>query len=395
MNYSTFINIKPHYHQICSSDLVSTEWIKYNDEMDLSAIYRFNDYRDLASNYFRLLAMFCRKAQETNNDALEVFLQTQLVSAQVIFQQLFESRFYSSIRNWKSNTLGRFLLNIQLVQAVHSGNKLYSNLGGIAGRMTGEFGEVIFQTDQSPNNCSCALSSLCRSDTAIFDLEDYSIESILYFYIPNFFVGCFPVEALYQSTLECFYNCSCMIKIDQYMYSPLGASFDFSSRDLTRNWPNETIGSIIHRLMVDSWDSNVSFSSYYKVCALSSCTFEYIGRNDIFFVVMPIIGVFGGLSLGWRILILTILRLTEKLIHNCSVLTTKSIKKNLFICHTNHQISTRIHFIRLTIMLGIIYTFSASIPQPTTSQIIEPSFSTYHLNIIHFSLLHLAFINCV
>ena len=377
MNYSTFIDIKPHHHQLCSSDLVSTEWIAYNDEMDPHAIYRFNDYRGLSSNYFRLLAMFCRKAQETNNDALEAFLQTQLISAQVIPQQLFEYQFNSSIRNWQSNTLERFLLNIQLVQAIHSGNQLYSNLGGIVGRMTGEFGEVIFQTEQSPNNCSCALTPSCRSGTAIFDLEDYSNEGIQYFSIPNFFAGCFPVEALYQSTLECFYNRSCMIKIDQHMYSPLGASFNFSSLDSSRNWPNETIGSIIHRLMVDSWDSNVSFSSYYKICAPLSCTFEYIGRNDIFYVVITIIGVFGGLSLGWKILILTILRLIEKLIHNCSLLKVKRIFKNLFICHTNHQIITRLHFTLLTITLGIVYTLSASTPQPTTIHIIEPSLSTY------------------
>ena len=29
MPYSTFISIEPHYHQLCSSDLISSQWILY------------------------------------------------------------------------------------------------------------------------------------------------------------------------------------------------------------------------------------------------------------------------------------------------------------------------------------------------------------------------------
>src|ERR1700722_11405140 len=168
-----------------------------------------------------------------------------------------------------------------------------------------------------------------------------------------------------------------MIEIDKFMLTPLGSSFNFSTLDSNRNSPNETIESIVNRLMIDSWPSNVSFTSYYNICAPLACTFERIARNNIFFVVLTIIGIIGGLSLGYEIFILIVLRVVEKLVNNFSRFAMTRTIKNLFICHTEHQIASRLHFILVVITLCVIYSFSAYTLQLETVQIMKPSLSTY------------------
>ncbi|CAF1432881.1 unnamed protein product [Rotaria sordida] len=121
-----------------------------------------------------------------------------------------------------------------------------------------------------------------------------------------------------KSTLECFYNLSCMIELDRHFDLSLGSSFNFSNLNENLNPPNETIETIINKLMVDSWTSNISFSSYYNTCSPSSCTYEYISRNALFFIITIILGICGGLSLGLKLLTLIILRFIEKTINNNS-----------------------------------------------------------------------------
>ena len=374
MNYSTFIHIEPQYHQVCSSDLLSTQWMDYISNVDPAVIYRVDDYRSEGITQFSLLSMFYQKANKTIDTALQVFLQSQLVSSQVISQQLFESQVNFSIHNWESSTKQRFIRTIELVRAMHFGNHLFSDS---ARDYFGMNDATTAEAQQRSTKCICYLSSSCRYPMNIYDTSVISYNTTILFPIPNFYIGCFPIEGLFQSTLECFYNISCMLGIDQYMYMPLGTSFNFSSLDPNRNWPHETIESIINRLMVDSWNSNISFPSYYNTCAPSSCTYEYIGRQNIFFVVMTIIGIFGGLSLGLKLSILIILRCMEKLMNNFSRVGFKRIIKNVFICRTEPQTINRLHFILLVVILCIIYSFSTSTSQSTTVQIIKPSLSTY------------------
>ena len=78
MNYSTFITIESFYDPLCSSDLVSDQWINYNNDFLIStkSIYDSNDYRVSAGRQFQLLSMFCQQARQTVNVTLQTFLQT-------------------------------------------------------------------------------------------------------------------------------------------------------------------------------------------------------------------------------------------------------------------------------------------------------------------------------
>ena len=215
------------------------------------------------------------------------------------------------------------------------------------------------------SNCWCDLFDSCRQPTPIgrFNFHSRTYDTI--FTIDSFFTGCSPLEALYQNLAP-----------------------NITVLNITNQWPNETtetIESIMNRLIINQWSSNVSFASYYNACAASSCIYEYQDRRHIFVITLMIISVFGGLSRGLRIVTLIFVRLAEKLSQNNSRLAFKQLIKNLFACQNQHQTTNRIHFIILIILLFIFYLFSFIPSQLITIQITKPSLSIYRDLSTHFS----------
>ncbi|CAF4296819.1 unnamed protein product, partial [Rotaria sordida] len=129
---------------------------------------------------------------------------------------------------------------------------------------------------------------------------------------------------------------------------------NFSLLNTSCNSPNETVRSIINRLMIDAWQSNISFSAYYKICAPLSYTYEDTRQHGIFYLISSILGIFAGLVFGIEILILTILRFIEKMADNFSLIELKRIFKSLFICRNEQQIINRCHFILLIAIICLL-----------------------------------------
>ncbi|CAF4040860.1 unnamed protein product, partial [Adineta steineri] len=344
MNYSTFITIQPHYHQLCSTDLISDKWIEYivASTPDHTAYYA-NDYRVTGYSQFQLLTMFCQQAQQAIDDALHVLLQTTFISSQVLIQQSFQVQINSVIETWKLTTVNTFIRTIELFRATVQGNQLasgvtnnYRTTNSISGKSTW-YARIY-------SNCLCALSATCHQTIGIYVYNSSSIIPILLYSIPTFFIGCNPTEALLLSSLECFYNLSCMLQIDHYINS--SESFNFSALNPDLNPSNETMENIVNRLMVDTWSSNISFPLYYKQCAPLSCTFQYEDRDNLFLIITSIVGIFGGLSLGLKLVITIILQSIDKiLINGVAHFNLLQSIKSIFSCTTEHQLIHRLHFI--------------------------------------------------
>lgn len=383
MDYSSFITIKPSFHQVCTSDLISDAWIAYmrGDDTYFDSMPIFQ-YQNSGVFHFQLLAMFCQYAQQTVDVSIETFLQTRFLSSQVISQNRFEAQINSSINDWKSQTLGQFLQAIEMFLAISKGNQLMSE-------QFVYYIDRIDSNDTSMNfdvqeffNCSCVLSSSCFVPILAYHFDPYFPYNLgTYFTVPNFFVGCSHIEGLMKSTLECYYNISCMMEIDRYMYYSLGVNFSFSNLNENYNLPNETIESIINKLMIDSWLTNLndSFSLYYKICNPQLCSYEYISRNDLFIAITMILGIFGGLSLGLRLLTLITVRFIEKIINNMSFIGFKTMIKDLFVFNTEQRRITRLHFVFMVIALYSVFIFSAFRPKSVSIQISKPSLSTYQV----------------
>ncbi len=57
-----------------------------------------------------------------------------------------------------------------------------------------------------------------------------------------------------------------------------------------------TIETLVEELMIEEWTNITSFHSYYAYCNPNQCTYSYSERMNVAFVVIFIIGAFGGLS---------------------------------------------------------------------------------------------------
>jgi hypothetical protein len=122
------------------------------------------------------------------------------------------------------------------------------------------------------------------------------------FAIPGLYVGCYLVEAMRQSNLQCLYNQACLDQLTSY----LNSSTHFNATALDGTIPSRfntstSVSEILATLMVDSWINNISYSSYYTQCKPSQCTYSIVGRNSFIYILTTLIGLFGGLYKALKI----------------------------------------------------------------------------------------------
>jgi hypothetical protein len=119
--------------------------------------------------------------------------------------------------------------------------------------------------------CSCALSPKCVSPSR------------------GMLCGCYPLEAIFQSTLKCLYDQRCIDSTNKF------EAMNMSSLSLSR-FPIDTIvESIVNELMVEEFVSNMSYESYFNQCAPLSCTYSYLNNKNIMEGIITLIGLYGGL----------------------------------------------------------------------------------------------------
>jgi hypothetical protein len=58
-------------------------------------------------------------------------------------------------------------------------------------------------------DCLCGLNDECQQQVTMYsngNIDSYELK----FFIPNFFIGCFVIQSVLQSSLECFFNQTCL-----------------------------------------------------------------------------------------------------------------------------------------------------------------------------------------
>ena len=126
-------------------------------------------------------------------------------------------------------------------------------------------------------------------------------------------MGCLPVLGLRLSTLECFYNSTCLNRLttlinSAYTLPPLDQLI------ATRFSPisSTTVGTLIDELFIESWENTSNHSAYFSLCAPSACRYTYVERYSALYMLTTIVGLYGGLTVGLKFLIWHVLRLYWK-----------------------------------------------------------------------------------
>ena len=130
--------------------------------------------------------------------------------------------------------------------------------------------------------------------------------------IPGMVKGCYLIDSILLSTLECLYSECCLSVLLYYV----NQEFDkwppefplFTARPLiynqtsTRFPPSTTLGVILKRMMIEDWKPNSSFDRYFQACAPTQCTYSDTRhtKNSVG-ILITLISTISGLTAALRL----------------------------------------------------------------------------------------------
>jgi hypothetical protein len=119
--------------------------------------------------------------------------------------------------------------------------------------------------------------------------------------IKGFKMGCTPTESFLKSTLECFYDISCINLIQQQMNSNNTTKATLTLTPLasttSRFSINATVKELFEDLFIEDWSTKINYSSYFSQCSPSVCSYTYIQQLNSIYTITFLIGIYGGLTI--------------------------------------------------------------------------------------------------
>ncbi|CAF1071625.1 unnamed protein product [Adineta steineri] len=294
INYEKFLHIEYSLHQVCTSVFITDEWISYLVISNKTTSANIN-FRRTGSNAFQALRAFCELVESTINNSLIQFNSSQYITASVASPELFQSQAQSFINQFISSTTNTFVLSLNTIRNSTHGDSLVSGLltNYLITIGTSVSNEAIVLT--SPvgySTCNCVLSSRCIAQSSVLS----SLVNMGYFYIPGFYTGCYVIEALLQSTLECFYDQNCIDQLQLYLTSASSMNVTALNLSLPSQYSEDlTIENLLNNLMVEEWYSTQFYDRYYDECQPIECTYTIKTRNNVIYITTTMFGIIGGL----------------------------------------------------------------------------------------------------
>jgi hypothetical protein len=251
------------------------------------------------------------------SDSLTRFYSNNYISATVTPEQLFQVQAESSFQQFVFSRINELLLSMQIVRDTNQANAFFSGLFTnyyfklVTVPIEPDF-EFLQPIPAELANCSCTNSVSCTEQAAIYR-EQYGDNST--FVVPGLYIGCFVVEALLKSTLECFYNQTCINTLQSYLTSlpPMNTTpLDISMSSHFDE--NVTVQELLNQLMVEDWNLSIIYKNYYEDCQPSQCSYSYVTKHDAIYIATTIVGLIGGLMSVMTCIIPIIVRLIVRLI---------------------------------------------------------------------------------
>lgn len=336
--YGDFVQIQPTFHQVCSSDFVTQAWIDFSFGANYGSIWPI-DIRTSLSAMWQLLRTFCYSAKSILSDFIEDFLRSRLITATISPEKLLEAQVQAELLVMRQRTSDKFKNWLVLATRMATDNNLMTALGTnyiavpeptwtfISVRLS----EAIYIRSEDNRSCSCNAAGSCPIPASIFDYPMWETEGTYDLNvilpnktIPGLLIDCLPIQSILPSTLECFYNRTCLnILIESFNSAieiqPMNASL------LSRFDQYSLVQQLTEELFLEQLENQTIFNSYYSQCLPASCSYSYTSRFEWLYVLATIVAVFGGLNVTLRIVSPTIIKLTVCLkVHRFSREKTRS-----------------------------------------------------------------------
>ena len=327
--YSEFTQINPTYHQLCSSDFTTTQWIGYlfgdtnysnpylfaapfsDSSADAISIYDQLDFRTLSIPQFYFLAQLCQFSEETVQAAIVDFGKRTFIHSQLMSLSTLNIEFRKIVDEFRSQVPLGILRQHELIIGLTQADALQSNYEtnwvyhAIQTGSGFNLASVVYVSPRHFNECNCGTSSDCKELS-----EMRSKNGTILMTIPGFYVGCLPSQALLQSSMECFYIQTCVDQILSHIdYNQYSLTFKSLNTSEPSQYPPQTsIEEMFKNLFVEQWNSEVSYEKYYHQCEPVYCQYQHIERY-IVTSLTKLTGLVGGLNLGFRLITPVIVKL--------------------------------------------------------------------------------------
>lgn len=236
--------------------------------------------------------------------------------------------------------------------------------------------------------CSCDTSSQCTRSQGFFcqTVACKQGNALPTWPILGLNIGCFPIDSILLSTLECFFNQSCiqmLIHLRLYdfdrVYLPVNIT-NITALNLNRPsrfFPNTTFETIISQLFVENWTTRADFLEHYHHCQPKFCTYTFIERYQPVFIITSVIGLMGGLTVVFELFVPVFVQIVLRVfrrrrrrdvfhLHLFEKLRQLNIYQQDAVEGDHPLIATRIYIVLLLITLVIVSVF-ISLQQQTHS----------------------------
>lgn len=306
--HHSFISSFPRFHPVCTSWLTSDQWIDDISSLDMHP--RWSLHRDFLRHgptFFISLKTFCKLMETIVSDALYIFNQSSLISDQVSSDVELKARTQQILDQFKLNTEAESKRSHALIRFQTA--TMYTTGETDVSWKKSLYLPYFHTISANIVNCSCELNDNCRQQLGFNIYNENSEDRIELFRIPKMFSGCFPLQSLLQSSLECFFNQTCTNPVLDRIYSfsknhgKIWNNLTSLKRNSTRFRPDMLIKDIIDEMMIDTWVDNIDYNGYYEKCAPKLCTYFLITHNNALYVFTTIISLLGGLVVSLRIIV--------------------------------------------------------------------------------------------
>jgi hypothetical protein len=293
--YEEFVAAHVQFHQVCSSEFVTQLWIDSVYVQSNISSPSVNDIRSTLSAFWQVIAGFCRLSNQTWIDAWAKVKGSTLLSPIAVDKQIVQAHARAALNS--SVTITRATLNRTLftMERIFTGNAFMSGLRTNFHVHSGaeDFEPTPTISPKMFDNCSCVNISGCPRPAIYSNNQDQWAT------VPGIIADCLVVDATLASTLECYYNRTCLFLLHEQWamnVTPL------SSNSNIHFSPYSTVQMLLDELMIDNLTIDIDFDLFYLQCDPAYCTYTYMYRFDILYILTTIMGIFGGLSLALRLL---------------------------------------------------------------------------------------------
>ncbi|CAF0868771.1 unnamed protein product [Adineta ricciae] len=287
--FGQVVQLKYVLHQVCSSDFVKSDWI-YNLAVSNGTKF-WADFRVTASSAFQTLADICQLTSRTIENNLMEFYSHSFVSVYISNSLDFQTLMNASISQFVLSVINQFSTSFAMIRSTIQNNALLSAIQTNYQLMANNVSQVVPST-RIYDNCSCSTTSMCSRSSAIYSYPN----PIKLFNVSGFYIGCYVLDTLLNSNLQCLFDRMCLSTLQRYLDSrPSTPPTELNASAPSRFTQYTPIHLLVDQLMVEQWNPSFDFYSYYSACQPIQCTYTTWVRKDSIYMATMSIGLIGGL----------------------------------------------------------------------------------------------------